>query len=429
MVAVGSGSTLAAIGAAIGAALLAFQLYREAKEAPKAEAAGASAPSSRALPGGETTSSVPTVIPVFMPQDRPGPVDSGGPSTVFALPPGMTPQDVADWYASRGQAHDAGPVINIYQGGSTVTPTPEADGPAQPTPTGTGGVPLDGTTPTPPATPPPPDSAPGPREPEPTHEDILGRRQPGPPSDAEIAGKAAFGYGGGLILESLGTAKIAAGAAGGAARVGLAGPVAVGLGIGLQATQVLQDVGFFDNVVKPAGAAASERLGEGGSKAVATGALVLSVPGAVIKAAVTPGESVVGNVRTAVDKSYLPEAGAAIQSGAAAARGALSAAERKLDALRGDIWSGVSSAARVGGDLGGGVIAKVSATASAAQAVGGQLAQAGGRAVAAGQALAGDVGQKFNDTGAAGKAAVGDIGQKFNQGAAAVGGLFTKRWF
>lgn len=436
----GSGSTLAAIGAAIGAALLGFQLYRESKEAQQKEAGAASAASSRALPGGETTSPAPTVIPVFLPQDRPGASDSGGPSTLYGLPPGMTPQDVADWYASRGRAHDAGPVINIYQGGNGGASAPLGGGgdalPVAPTPTpGGGGVPLDGTTPTPPATPTEPTRTP--TDPGPTHEDILGRRQPGPPSAAETAAKAAVGYGGGLLFESIGTAKLAADAAAGASRVGLAGPAAIGLGIGLQTTQILQDTGVFDNIVRPAGAAASDRLGERGSKVVATVALPLSLPGAAIKAAVTPGESVVGNLRTAVDKSALPEAGAALQGAAGAARGVAAAAERKLDDLRGDIWGGVSSAARMGASLGGGALnaaAKVgtaapAVVASGVQAAGTQLAQAGGRAVAAGQAVVGGVGQKFNDAGAAGKAAVGDIGHKFNQGAAAVGGLFSKRWF
>lgn len=434
----GNGGTVAAIVAGIVAVLVALYLYRERSQA--GESAAAASTPSRALPGGETTSPAPSVIPVFLPQARPGQTDAGGADTFYALPPGMTPQDVADWYASRGRVHEAGRTINIFQTGTTATTdTPAGTSPVQETPFG-GGVPLDGTTPTTPARPPPSEPASAPLDPEPTHQDIFGRTHPGPPGAAEVAAKAALGYGGGLLLESVGTAKIAADAAAGAARVGVAGPAAVGLGIGLQATQILQDTGVFDNIVKPAGAAASERLGPDKSKAVATAALPLSLPGAVIKAVVTPGESVVGNLRTAVDKSLLPEAGAAIQSAAGSARGRLTAAQRKLDALRGDVWEGVRSAARVGASLGSSAVATTAAAGatiaaapaaitSRGRASADKLAQAGAQAVSVGQAAVGAVGQKFNEAGSAGKAVVGDLGHKFNEGAAAVGGLFAKRWF
>jgi hypothetical protein len=374
---------LTAASVAIGAALLGVQVLREAKDAKKETPATGGAPAQPAA---------------FLPQTRPGAADQGGPQLLYALPPGMTPRDVADLYASQGRAHDAAPVINVYQGGGVMVPLGHGIG-APPDTTGTtpvqettqpqgGGVPQDGTTPTDPATP-----GPGPV---PTHQDVWGRTQPGEPSAAETSLKDAFGWIGSAALIETGTAKLVVD------RASLAGPVGIGLGLGLMGTQALQTTGVFDHVVRPAGTAASEGMGPDASKALATALLPLTVPGGAVKALVTPGESVAGNVQTALSKSHVPDAwGATLQGAQDAAQGARSFA--------GDVWGGIASPSRLGSFLGGGLsLPTVAQAAPAPVAAAIQAAPVVASALTSGAQATGD---------------------KLAQGGQAVKGFFSQRWW
>lgn len=423
---------LTATSVAIGAALLGVQVLREARDADKQAIA---APAQSAPPA-------------FMPQTRPGDADQGGPQVVYALPPGMTPRDVANLYAAQGRPHDAAPVINIYQGGTTVVPlTPDTSGtrtegtgetpngqgdkPADTTPAQTtttpasGGAPQGGAAATDPTNPgAAPGAGPGPAPV--THQDVWGRTREGPPSAAETSLKDALPWIGSAALIETGTARLVT------APASAAGPVGIGLGLGLMATQTLQQTGVFDNVVKPAGASASEAMGPTASRAVATALLPLTVPGGAVKALVTPGESVAGNVGTALSKSYLPEAVIRTHT---AAQGAAQNVAQAANAVKGDVWSGLSSVSRFGSTLGGKLDlptvaqavtpAPVSAVTTAAAKAAPAVAQAvASNAQAAGAALAGGA----KNAGGAVVAAAGAAGHKLNQGGAALKS-WAKGWW
>jgi len=298
-VADGEGLILAAL--AVGGGLLALKLLSD-KETPPPPPA-------------------PIIVMPAAPQERPGPADSGESFVVRTMPPEMTTRDVATWYARKGRAHDASAFLtHARKGGPSFHGEMEPEGrtrrrsrrnteetPVSST-TVSSGVPKDGSVPTQPA-------KPAPQGTPQTHEDIFGRVQPGPPSDLETMAKPVFTIGGGAVMEAVGiTQGLAVQAASGAKTVGqlraaggLAGPAAAGVGLGLQVTQTLKDVGFFENVVKPAGIATGQALGPDLSKAVATLALPLSVPGAVIHSLVSPGESIVGNINRAATASFIPE--------------------------------------------------------------------------------------------------------------------------
>lgn len=429
---------LTVISAAVGAAVLAVKLLKDGKAGEKPADGGAT---SRALPANDTTR--PT-SGAFLPQARPGPADQGGPQIVYQMSPGVTPADLVNLYAAMGTPHDAGAVITIYQGGATPapgtidTPPPGVTDPPTTTPDDAPGP----TTPTPPTTPdlPPtvtrePDAPPGSKPP--THQDPFGRTQPGPPSDAEILAKGLGASVGGMVMEAIGTAKAtAAQAASGAKTIrglakagGAGGAVIAGAGLGLQIVQAMEHSGVFQDHVKPSGAAFSQRHGETVSKTVATLALPLTVPGAIAKALVTPGESVVGNLYTAAEKSAIPEA-------VAGARGVLVAADRKLDALRGDIWGGISRAQEVGASLGntarsaaGDAGHKINQSADAARKVAEEAGRKTAQAAAAAKAAAEDAARKAAQAAQAAKSVAGDVGHKFNQGAATLTGFVSRRWF
>jgi len=325
-------------GLAVGGGLLALKLLSDT------EKGGSESP-----PAG---SAQPAAVP---PQRR----TSLDPGTTGRLPLGMAPKDVVTRYARRGRAHDAGPYLNDAQnpppddlpprrsGRSNDRPASDGNGRETPFPNALGSnVPQGAVLPDLPAT--PFSSATE------THEDFFGKKQPGPPSELETMGKPVLAYAGGAVLESVGAAAgNAAVARSGATTVGqlraaggLAGPAVAGVGLGLQVTQVLQDVGFFDKVVKPAGKATGNLLGHDLSKAVATALLPLSVPGGIVHSLVTPGESIVGNIHRAATASFIPEATATVGNAGAAVGSALgsvgSAAGSALDQVGKAVGSAVT---------------------------------------------------------------------------------------
>src|SRR5581483_10492398 len=84
---------LLVLGIGIGLGFLALKLLTDSSASSASNASDASSASRGSTDTGPSSSDAST------PQARPGPVDAGGPFSVYAFPPGTAPKDIADWFA------------------------------------------------------------------------------------------------------------------------------------------------------------------------------------------------------------------------------------------------------------------------------------------------------------------------------------------